>query len=436
MPGTDHMLAVACNVEPEQHLQPVPVLAPSLPDTHTVHTKPERGFCLCSEPQGQHSRASSSSVGAWLTQSLAAIKRRGRSTDDGQSRTMPSVSGSIEEQHQILVDSFASQAAPAGAKADTAVPVTGQHAEQAVKVKRKPGRPRKVPLKPGAATPTGTTSHPLPGPAAGAGVMQPTSGPHPPYGLRLPDGQLALTPAASGPQSSAADAVPAGALMPHRRSSSVQIDVSKLLKSRSKVQPPGSKASGSGSTQPAHGLVSGAIVPDGTSAIPTGGQANYAVVQAPAAAAELAVTAAAASAAVATEPKPKTVSPGGRKAAPLATGASPATGSHGAQEAEDVPEAMAASASPAAVAAAKTDPRGEREAAAAAVTAGGVHVTGSEGGGEAAAGKPVTPVEATGSPAKQAGVTAAVRQQSAASSATLSAPVSTTSPTAASGKLS
>ena len=407
---------------PEQHVQPAPILAPPLTDTPSVHTKPERGFSLCSGPQGQHSRASSSSVGAWLTQSLAAIKRRGRSTDDGQSRTMPSTSGSVEEQHQILGDSLISQAAPAGAQSDTpaAVPVTAQHAEQAVKVKRKPGRPRKVPLKPGAAPPASTTSHPLPGPAAGTGVMQPTYGPHLPYGLRLPDGQLALSPGASGPQSIAADAVPAGALMPHRRSSSVQIDMSKLLKSRSKAQPPSSKASGSSSTQPAHRLVNGAIIPDGTSAIPSGGQPNYAVVPAPAAAAESAVTAAAVPAAVATAAEAKTVSPGGRETA-------------------DVPAAVAASASAVAATteAPKTVPQGEKEAtAAAAVTTGGAQMTGSEGGGKAAADKPVTPVEAKGLPPKQAGVSAAVRQQSAASSATLSAPASPTSPTAASGKLS
>lgn len=336
---------------------------------------------------------------------------------------MPSASGNVDEQQQILVESLVSQAAAAGAKSDppAAVLVTAQHAEQAVKVKRKPGRPKKV--KPGAVPPASTTSHPLPSPVAGTGIMQPTYGPHLPYGLRLPDGQLALSPAASGPQSSAADAVPAGALMPHRRSSSVQIDMSKLLRSRSKAQPPGSKASGSGSTLSAHRVVSGAIIPDGTGAIPTSGQPTYTVVQVPAAAADSAVTAAAGPAAVATEAEPNTRAQGGREAA-------------------DVPAGQAALASPAALAATTgaitTVPQTEKEAAAAAaaaVTNEGASMANVEGGG-AAAGKPVTPVQATMSPAKQTGVKAAVRQQSAASSETLSAPASPTSPTAASGKFS
>ena len=414
------MLAIACNVKPEQHVQPAPMLVPFLYNLHAAHRKSKRGFCFCSGPQGQHSKASSSSVGAWLTQSLAAIKRRGRFTDDGQSRIVPSASGNVDDQQQILVDSLVSQAAAAGAKSEVpaAVPVTAQHTELAVKVKRKPGRPRKV--KPGAVPPASTTSHPLSSPAAGTGVMQPTYGPHLPYGLRLPDGQLALSPAASGPQSSAADAVPAGALMPHRRSSSVQIDMSKLLRSRSKAQPPGSKASGSGSTLPAHRVISGAIIPDGTGAIPTSGQPNYTVLQAPAAAADSAVTAGAAPTAVATEAEPKTGGQGGREA--------------------DVPAVQAALASPAATAATteapKTVPQTEKEAAAAAVTNGNASMANTEGGGTAAADKPVTPVSVIGSPATQTGVQATVRQQSAASSETLSAPASPTSPTAASGKLS
>ena len=353
--------------------------------------------------------------------------------------TVPSASGNGEEQQQILVDSLISHAAPAGAKSDTpaAVPVTAQHAEQAVKPKRKPGRPRKIPLKPGAVAPASTTGHTLPSPAAGSGVTQATYGPHLPYGLRPPDVQLGLSPAASGPQSNAADAVPAGALMPHRRSSSVSIDMSKLLKSRNKAQPPSSKASGNGSTLPAHQVVSGAIIPDGKSAIPTSGQPNYSMVQSPAAAADSAVTAAAAPVALATEAEPKTASQDGREAAPLATEAAPMTSSQGAKQAADVSAAVAASVLPVAVAAAtgapKTVPQGGREAAAA-VTTGGASMTGSGGGREAAAGTSVMPAGATGSPAKQTAVTAAIRQQSAASSATLSAPASPTSPTAATGK--
>ena len=342
---------------------------------------------------------------------------------------MPSASSNGEEQQQILVDSLAPQSGPADAKSDTpaAMPVTAQHAEQAVKVKRKPGRPRKVPLKPKAAPPASTTSHTLPSPTAGTGIRQDTYGPHLPYELSLSDVQLGLSSAASGPHSKVADAVPVGALMPHRRSSSVQIDMSKLLKSRSKAQPPSSKASGSGSTLPAHRVASGAII--GTSAVHASGQPNYTVLQSPAAAADSAVTAAAAPGAVATGAEPKTVSRDGREAAPFATEAAPVRRSQGAREAADMPAMVAASALPVAVAATSG-------ALKTAVTHKGASMAGSEGGGAAAAAKSVTPVEATGSEAKQTCVSAAGRQHSAASSATLSAPVSPTSPTAASGKLS
>lgn len=344
---------------------------------------------------------------------------------------MPSASSNGEEQQQILVDSLASQSGPAGAKSDTpaAMPVTAQHAEQAVKVKRKPGRPRKVSLKPKAAPSASTTSHTLPSPAAGTGIRQDTYGPHLPYELSLSDVQLGLSSAASGPHSSAADAVPAGALMPHRRSSSVQIDMNKLLKSRSKAQPPSSKASGSGSTLPAHRVASGAII--STSAVHASGQPNYTVLQSPAAAADSAVTAAAAPGAVLTGAEPKTVSRDGREAAPLATEAAPVRRLQGAREAADMPATVAASALPVAVAATSGAPK-----TAAAVTPEGASMAGSEGRVAAAAAKSVTPIEATGSQAKQTGVSAAGRQHSAASSATLSAPVSPTSPTAASGKLS
>lgn len=435
-------LAFACNDEREHHAQPelmlVLVLAYCLLSTHRVC----KGFCLDSGPHGQQLKAGPSSVGAWLTQSLAAIKRRGRSADDGQSLAIPPANGIVHEQHQVLVDSLVPQAAPAGARSDTpaAVPVTAQHAEQAVKVKRKPGRPRKIPLKIGAGPPASTVTHPLSTPAAGTSMMQLTFGPHLPYGVvHLPDAQLALSPPAAGPQSNAADAVPAGALMPHRRSSSVQIDMSKLLKSRTKAQLPSSKSSGSGTTTPAPRAVTGAIIPEGTSVVPTNGPPNSTVVQSPAAAAaDLAV----APAAEATGAELKIVSEAGQETAPMASEAAPFTASQSARGAADLAMAMAISASAAATAGA---PKSVPQAEEAAVVSKPAPITGSEGGTAeaAAADKPVTPVDSTGSPAKHSAIHAAVRQQSAASSVTLSAPVSTiaapvspTSPTATSGKLS
>ena len=333
---------------------------------------------------------------------------------------MPSANGNVDvnEQHQILVDNLTSQALPAGTRSDppAAAPDTAQHAEQAVQVKRKPGRPRKVPPKStGGVGPLGTTSLPLSSPAAGTGITQAAYGPHLPYGLRLPDVHLALGPAASGSQSNAADVVPAGALMPQRRSSSVQIDMGKLLKSRSKAQLPGSKAMGS-STFPAHRIANGPIVSDGTSVMLTAGQPTYTAAQPAAAAAPAATTAA--PAAVTNEAVPKPVSDGGMEAAAGAsavTTAAPAAVTNGAVLAPLSDGGMEAAAG-----------------AAVAAAAAGAPVT---GGREAAeAGKPVMLADATGSPDKQTQMSAANRQPAGASAATLSAAVSPTPHEATSGK--
>ena len=235
---------------------------------------------------GQQSTAGSNTVGAWLTQSLAAIKRRGRSTDDAHLRAMPPAAGNEESavHHQTLLDGLPPQGHPAHSTSNPPGQDTAQHAQhtqQAGPAKRKPGRPRKVPQpqqqETAGSNSPGNLGLPLSSPVTGATNFQPLQG------LQgLPDVQLTLSPVRHVPLGTVADNVPAGALVPrddhskgHKRSNSVQIDVSKLPKSRNKHQGPNSKASGSGSTPPAEGLASGAIVPGAATAMPSSGQPSH-----------------------------------------------------------------------------------------------------------------------------------------------------------------
>lgn len=222
---------------------------------------------------------------------------------------MPPSNGNVDfdEQTQVLVYSHASQPLPAGTQSDAlAAPDTAQHVQQAVQVKRKRGRPRKVPLKPGPVPAASPISLLLSSTGAGTGAMQQTNGPH-----SLPDAQITLNPAAPASQSSAAEAavpampavpaVPAGALMPHKRNStSGQTDTGKLPKSRSKAQLPTS------SMVLAHRIASGAIVPESTNTVLAGAQPTYPPAHHTAAAAESAETAAAAAVAMAAVVSPKT----------------------------------------------------------------------------------------------------------------------------------
>ena len=350
---------------------------------------------LLSGPQGQQPKAGTSSILLpWLTQSLAAIKRRSRSTDDGQLRMAPSPNGNpdVNEQHQTVVNTHPSQALPAGTQADTPAGLdTAQHAQQAVPVKRKRGRPRKVPPKPVTSPVAGPSTLPLSSTTAGTGAAQQGNAP-----ASLPDAaQTTISPPAAPAAHSInpTEAVPAGALMPHKRNP----DSGKQMKAGGKAQPPSSKASGSSSMGPAQGgSPGGAIIPESVSAVPVGGQAaaHTGPQTAPALAAAAAASAVSAAAAAAAG---KPAVEDGRATATV-TEAVPATVSES----------------------------GHTAAAAAAALEGEVaFLEGLEAGGDPAMGQEVMPVELPGSPVKktwESAKVATVRRQSEASAATLSAP--------------
>jgi len=241
---------------------------------------------------GHPSKSGSHSVGAWLTQSLAAIKRRGRSTDDSRMSIAAVGNVDVDEQHQILVSSLVSQGlSPAGrseslpvqAGADSAAQ-HAQHAQQiesapaGQQVKRKPGRPKKA----GLGEPPYTPSVPL---SSNGHMAPPSAAPVNTNAAVVSTHQISasgssphaqLSPRRSIPEAEL-DAVdhPAGALLPqqdcHRGKgkTSVAIDLSKLLKSRTKHQvrdnkPPGGSGGGSGTTPPSAetGPLTGALMPE------------------------------------------------------------------------------------------------------------------------------------------------------------------------------
>ncbi|KAL3155833.1 hypothetical protein ABBQ32_012843 [Trebouxia sp. C0010 RCD-2024] len=319
---------------------------------------------------------------------------------------VPSPNGNTDVSEQMLVNSHASQAPPPGAPSDIpAAPDTAQHAQQAVPVKRKRGRPRKVPLKP--------VTPPIAGPAtllpsstgAGtAGVVQQTIAPP-----SLPDAApQTLNPAA--PTSQGINlAVPAGALMPHKHNASSQSDTGKPVNARSKAQQPSGKASASSSMVAAHRTSNGATFPESVTAVPIVPQPAFSgphTAPEPAAAPESRAPAAAA-AVMATAAAWKTAPEDGTATANVTEAASKTVLGNGHTAAAAAVENEAAQLNGLA---------GERDAA---TEAGTVEVM---------------PVEVPGSPVKQtlgSARVATARRQSEASAATLSAPQP---PTASSGK--
>ena len=240
---------------------------------------------------GHPSNSGSHSVGAWLTQSLAAIKRRGRSTDDSRLSIAAVGNVDVDEQHQILVSSLVSQGLPPAGRSES-LPVQAaadsaaqqaQHAQQiesapvGQEVKRQPGRPKKAGLGEPLYTPSmppSSNSHMAPPSAAPVNTDAAVVSAH----QVLASGsspRAQLSPRRSLPEAEL-DGVhhPAGALLPQQANhrgkgkASVAIDLTKLLKSRTKHQvrdnkPIGSSGGGSGTTLPSvqNGRLAGALMP-------------------------------------------------------------------------------------------------------------------------------------------------------------------------------
>ncbi|DBA80741.1 TPA: hypothetical protein ACH3X1_007970 [Trebouxia sp. C0004] len=246
---------------------------------------------------GQLSKSSSHSVGAWLTQSLAAIKRRGRSTDDMRMSMAAVGNVDVEEQHQLLVSSLVSQGLPPAGRSES-LPVqagadsAAQHAQHAQQVesasagqqvKRKPGRPKKAglgepPYNP--SIPPSSNGHRAPPSAAPVNTDAAVVGTHQ-VSASGSSPHAQLSPRRGIPEAEL-DAVdhPAGALLPqqaHHRgkgNTSVAIDLTKLLKCRTKHQvrdnnPPGSSGGGSGITPPSAelGPLTATLVPEANTAV-------------------------------------------------------------------------------------------------------------------------------------------------------------------------
>jgi len=280
---------------------------------------------------GHPSKSGSHSVGAWLTQSLAAIKRRGRSTDDSRMSMAAVGNVDVDEQHQILVSSLVSQGLPPAGRSES-LPVqagadsAAQHAQHAQQiesapagqeVKRKPGRPKKAGL--------GEPPYPPSVPPSSNGHMAPPSAaPVNADAAVVSTHQVSASgssPRAQlSPRRGIAEAEldgvdhPAGALLPQQANhrgkgkASVAIDLSKLLKSRTKHQVrdnklPGSSVGGSGTTLPSagNGPLTGALMPEADPSVTA--QPHHASTAAEAAAEAPAAAAAAGSKGV--EPMPE-----------------------------------------------------------------------------------------------------------------------------------
>lgn len=247
---------------------------------------------------GHPSKSGSHSVGAWLTQSLAAFKsaRRGRSTDDSCMSMAAVGNVDVDEQHQLLVSSLVSQGLPPAGRSES-LPVqagadsAAQHAQHAQQiesapagqqVKRKPGRPKKaglgeLPHKP--SIPPSSNGHMAPPSAAPVNTDAAVVSTHQ-VSASASSPQAQLSPRRGIPEAEL-DPMdhPAGALLPqqaHHRGkgkTSVAIDLTKLLKSRTKPQvrdnkPPGSNGVGSGTTLPSaeNGGLAGALIPEAATA--------------------------------------------------------------------------------------------------------------------------------------------------------------------------
>ena len=234
-------------------------------------------------------KSSSSGVVGWFGQSLAAIKRRGRSTDDpDQDNTLrlansTAAYGDSSQQRSNPGSNFSEPLPAASSSEPTPVNNTAgasqssaQHAQQAgpvqkPQVKRKPGRPRKV--LPAATADAHATSSSNQLPAGAALFSHDSSKAASPSSLQNSDLNLNSNAAASSqrrvpPASSTFDAapqspddqtpgadtdaadLPAGALIPQagQKPASVAIDLNKLLKSRGSQQVRDVKRSGQGST--------------------------------------------------------------------------------------------------------------------------------------------------------------------------------------------
>ena len=175
----------------------------------------------------------------------------------------------MDQQHQILANSLASQSMPPAARSEALPAQAGadssaehaQHAQQGQSpaagqpAKRKPGRPRKaVPGEPAyhpniPASSSGHTALTSSAPATTDAAVANTH--HMPASSLSPGAQLSPRRGMRESESQAADP-PAGALIPHDNQhrglgkASVAIDLSKLLKSRNKRQVRDGKASSSG----------------------------------------------------------------------------------------------------------------------------------------------------------------------------------------------
>ncbi len=221
----------------------------------------------------------------------------------------------VDEQHQILVSSLVSQGLPPAGRSES-VPVqaeadsAAQHAQHAQQiesapagqeVKRKPGRPKKA----------GLEEPPYPpsvSPSSNGHMASPSAAPVNTDAVVVSTHQSSASGnsphAQPSPRRGIAEAEldgmdhPAGALLPQQANyrgkgkASVAIDLTKLLKSRTKHQvrdnkPPGSSGGGSGTTLPSagNGPLTGALMPEASPAAATQPQHASTAAEAPAAAA-------------------------------------------------------------------------------------------------------------------------------------------------------